>query len=600
MRVKKRPMHSVMVPPRGWRSKQGLEALGALGLCMMTWSASAKDLPEPRELCPKILVLGKFKPDLTAAEKRLVCGDPENESGAWKNIPPPQARFNLRNFLQQRGYHHPKFEQEDHVTTVEIGRQTLIRNLSAEGAPESLRLERKRKIVGEPLTPARLGQVENWVRERLQASGYPCPEVRSTADPNTGEVILYVEKGPLQHLVSVTDEGIAGVEKGALRRVDAFDVGDPYNGDLMALTDARVTAQGMIQSSHFTPTCEPSGAKVHQEVVAGPSRQISVGFGLNTEGLILGRVNWRNTRLGERASRVDLSGTASAREQRLDAAGSWYPLSQPSRFLVRPRVTASHQNELSYEALSLRSELSMLRSYDWSRGPLGLGGRFRLGPVLDFFRTLRGEGPPGSRFLSLEAEVSLLSHQFELWAGEPREGYRVSLLTAFSDRNLGSDASLQRLNFMGELLLNFRDYDPPLFIFGLRGGYATLFSSERAGPSTLLPQQYLKYLGGSLDLRGWYRKELSVGGTGGMSSLYLGAEFRLGDVLPLNLQPFAFLDTGALGSEPLRLDRPIYVSPGLGLRVPSPIGVFRATLAHGFADGIPDHWQFFFSYGEEF
>src|SRR5687767_14266 len=64
---------------------------------------------------PRVLIISsrELDPGLNDIEKRLVCGEPIGKKsltgGAWAKIPLSQAKYNLTNFLQKRGYHHPSF-----------------------------------------------------------------------------------------------------------------------------------------------------------------------------------------------------------------------------------------------------------------------------------------------------------------------------------------------------------------------------------------------------------------------------------------------------------------------------------------------------------
>jgi outer membrane translocation and assembly module TamA len=87
---------------------------------------------------------------------------------------------------------------------------------------------------------------------------------------------------------------------------------------------------------------------------------------------------------------------------------------------------------------------------------------------------------------------------------------------------------------------------------------------------------------------------------GGLTSVFTGLESRLVQVLPLNIEPFLFIDAGALGPRSLTLTAPIYYSPGIGARWAPAFGAFRATLARGYPLDAPGGWQFYFSFGEEF
>jgi translocation and assembly module TamA len=229
-----------------------------------------------------------------------------------------------------------------------------------------------------------------------------------------------------------------------------------------------------------------------------------------------------------------------------------------------------------------------------------LGATLLIGPNLELVRTFRGQGPTDSHFLSLEGRLDVKTHDFEFFQTNPQSGFDATLTSNISNVDLYSQVTVQRYRIQAQGLWNFNNYDPPLLILGLRMGAATLLTSERPGLASRLPPNYLEYLGGSVDLRGFSRKELPKSGFGALTSFYTDFEVRMGRELPLGLEPFAFIDVGMLGSAPLTFDNPIYWSPGFGIRWSSSFGVFRTTLAHGFAGNAPGHYQFFLSYGEEF
>src|SRR5277367_5859731 len=65
-----------------------------------------------------IVLAVPIAPGLSDSEKRLVCGDSDPQAAntdhvkfdnAWKTLPPAQAQYNMKNFLQERGYYHPAF-----------------------------------------------------------------------------------------------------------------------------------------------------------------------------------------------------------------------------------------------------------------------------------------------------------------------------------------------------------------------------------------------------------------------------------------------------------------------------------------------------------
>jgi translocation and assembly module TamA len=605
------------VPFPGYRFLKLCANLCAVAVLFGSGSrAWAAQPPKSVDLCERVRLVGELKPGLTDTEKKLVCGDSAGNP-AWKTLPFGQIEFNLKNFLQNRGYFHPTFKQDQDPSTaaflpgskqegghytVEVGLPTRVSSLGEQGGPESLKLYRKRQIVGEILTPSLLGTIEQWVNQRLGAIGYPCPKVTTQADPDTGAVVVIIDTGPLENLMAVTEEPIPGVEHGIVRRYDAFRLGERFNADLLTVTMNRITSLNIVQATYFTSTCEAQGAVAHQQIVAGPPRLLTFGVGIDTEGVVQLRGTWRNARIGNRASFAQATAQFSAIDQEVSALFNWYHLPFSSRRYIQPSYLLQHVNDNAYEIITTKLGLQMGTSYD--DGPLG--AQLQIGPVLELVRTLQGSGvqSPNDEFLELEASARLQSHKFEYWATDPRTGYTAAFVTDFAGKNLASTASAQRFHLTGEMLFNYRDYDPPLWIFGLRGGFATTVSSERPGYGSQLPANFFWYLGGSTDLRGFSLQ--SVPGLGAMTVFYLDPELRL-TALPLfGVQPFLFCDIGMTGLSPMEFDSPLLYSPGLGLRYKSPFGVFRTTLARGFpinpmsALAPPGGWTFYFSFGEEF
>ncbi|MGZ3699903.1 MAG: BamA/TamA family outer membrane protein, partial [Bdellovibrionota bacterium] len=513
------------------------------------WHAAVFAGPNAVELCPRIVLSEPVSPGLSDVEKRLLCGDPERDPGvpneAWRAIPSMQARYFLKNFLEERGYLHPEFRQEEGHTLVVPGKKARVMSLEAEGAPPALHLEHRRQIVGEVLTPSLLSTVEKWVASRLQEIGFACPVVKAEGDPESGKILVHVKPGEIQTIIDVLEEPIDGVLPGILRRYDAFKLGEPFDGDLLTITEARMMGQNVVETAHFTATCSPKGVVLRQEVVPGPPRIVSFGLGANTEGLIVGRASWRNTRLGKTASWIDVTAQASVREQTLSSSLNWYFYPHPTRVNLNPVLQITHENQLYYETLTGRGQLSVVHAPDFRYQSLNLA----IGPTIDYYRTFRGVGPRDFKLLSLEARALLKSHEFEYYSGNPRTGYNIGLVADLNTSAIVSDVSAQRLTLRGETLWNFRTFDPPLWVVGFRAQYSTILTAEPAGPQSRLPASILQYLGGSKDLRGWGLQELP-NQFGALTSAFASLEFRLANTLPFNVEPFTFFDAGVSGTSP--------------------------------------------------
>jgi len=554
-----------------------------------------------RDVCPDHrLFLEGEKVRFAELEKPLICGDTRVQ--AWSDIPLNQRKYSVGNFLQERGYHHPDFKIEGDALIVSTGERTRAKSVSVTGAPADFNIHKKRLVVGRPLTPKLLDEVEKWTRGQLEARGYPCPEVKSRANIDTGEIVVEVETGPLQDIASATQESVEGLGIGTLRRYDAFRFDGRFNAALLELSERRVEKDGVLQGTHFTWTCKADGAELFQRTFAGKPRLFTVGFGFDSEEYGIFKTTWSHTRWGSKASNFKVSLYASFKRQRLDISSDWHLFSPLSRWYLVPGVSFEHDREKEYHYLTGNVKVAAARTWDNQK----VGWKLSLGPNLNYTDTFRGAQLPGlTRFLTLQYEFELMSHDWEFWQFNPRRGYRVYATGDFGNKNLLSDITAQRFKIEGQYLYNFRGYDPPLLIFGVRGGfYGTIINQD---PLTFgkLPPNYRYYLGGSQNLRGFSLEELP-NSNGSVSAAWAGVEIRLANLLPLWIQPLVFVDAGILGQRAFHFQTPVYLSPGGGLRVASPIGVFRTTFARGLKfggdDGNPNntHFQFFISYGEEF
>lgn len=563
-----------------------------------------------REVCPQVYI-EKVEEDgdvsFNDVERRLLCGDKDDKARIgeeWKVIPLAQAKFHMQAFLQDRAYYRPKFEERDGKLYVRLGEPTRVAAIRVEGAPPALDIGRRREILGARMTPAVLDEVEQWVIGRMHALGYACPQVSSQAQASTGEIRLQVLPGEILNVTSVVEEPIPGVEAGSFRRYDAFLLGKPFQGDFVRLTERRLVSESVVQSAHFEARCTPQGVQLRQETMPGLPRILTFRFGASTEEIPRVEVRWRNTRLGSSASLLDVTLLGSPRQQGLQGVFTWYGFPSDRRLYIRPSVELRHENEQYFESLSANARVAPGRTWDLP----SIGGYVDLGPSLDLVRTLRGEGQPDALFLGLQGEIRAQTHYFEFYRNSPRAGFNSTLRFNLNSRKVLSDISAQRLEWYGETLWNYRQYDPPLWILGGRWGLGTTMSGESLASAEGLPATFRQYLGGIQDLRGFGRQELP-GPTGALSAAFASVEIRAGILrfLPSGLQPLAFTDFGALGREEWSLDSPLYWSPGAGFRWETPFGVFRTTAAHGFqsggaADRAQDftHWQFYLSYGEEF
>ena len=429
--------------------------LGCL-FCSLVFAASpVKEV----ELCPHIILRGTETVSFAQSEKLLVCGDPKNP--AWNHIPNNQAIFNLRNFLQQRGYNSPRFEITEDRITVDIGKLTIVTKFITRGDDPGFKIARLRKIVGEVLTPSLLNRIKERIRQKLEAHGHACPEIRMEASSETGEVVADLNTGPAQKFLRVEHDPVEGVNAKVFNRYNAFHVDDPYNEDFLTVTVHRILDDGIVQSTFFTSRCEPDGVVAHEHFVPGPARQVSFGFGVDSERLLRVRAGWKNLRLGEMASFTSLTALADFSSQELDASLSWYALPEPSRFFLKPAFQIKHENVDLYEEVTSKLLFGPAGTFDTQ----DVGMVFSAGPTANATRMLRGPGPVLSTFMSIGGQYEVMDHYYEYYRASPRRGFDLRFDGNFANRGWLSDVSAFLVKARFEQLWNVGD-SPAIFDFG--------------------------------------------------------------------------------------------------------------------------------------
>ncbi len=553
-------------------------------------------------LCDSVVVEFDFDLNFTATERRLLCGSPGVRS--WEYIPLRQAEFHMRNFLAARGYHHPEFKITGSTLHVKPGVPTLIRSVRLDPPIPELEVENFWLPKGRPLTPDELNTIEQWASSKLGRLGYPCAVVETRGDPDTGEVIVMIDRGDLWTIREVQSDPIPGVRGGMLDRYRAFDTGDQYDSILLDISAERLKASEVVVNTMYSPVCKGEPGVVEQRTLAGKPRLVSFGIGFDSENLFLIKAGWRNSRWSETASMLDVSATLSYPNQKILTTFDWYYLPVPSHHYLKTYARIQREYEKRYEARSIKASFAPAYAGDI----LGIRGDIYVGPSLLFENTLRGDGPRNARLLTIDFGIAGQSHLYEYFTYQaaPQSGYKFNLFASTSDKGAASNVSATTYSADFTRLWNLLDLEPNIWVFGIRGSFAT----TRPGRDTNyddLPPSFKYALGGSEDMRGFGRKALPTEGSGALTKAYLGSELRLNNSLPYQLQPFIFADWGKLGQRSLILDPTLFWSPGVGLRWGSPIGVLRFMLGHGFVSGEEREkyqgvaaLQFYASIGEQF
>lgn len=535
-------------------------------------------------------------------EIRLICGDPKVH--AWNIIPKNQAKYNITNFLQDRGYFYPTFTEDDIEVVVDIGEKTDVKKVIINGEyTRTLRPKRKRGLIGSTLTPSFLSSFESWIQGELANQGYPCTNIESSGEAYTGDVVLNIDSGCRQNFPPIQDVEVPEFNSKLLNRYNAFRTGKPFNQMLLSLTTRRIEQSGIAQSAYFIPKCNKQDFTLTRKTIPGKPRLFIFGIGADTEEYIKLRLSWKHSRLGKGGSSLQFQGRGSYRRQEFIAQSNWYFLNKPSRWFLMPRFKFERRYERKYNYISYDTYIMPSMTYDNEDFKLA----FQFGPELSYKNTYKGADRGLTHFLSGVIRLNITSHDYEYYDYEPRNGYTITFDGRFNTDSIYSTMTVQKLKLYWEWLWNVDELSPPLFIMGMRGKLATSIINRNDPNFGRLPPDYRYYLGGSQDLRGFKREDLPNEFNNALTQAYIGFEGRFTGVLPLDFQPLLFVDFGALGDKSFKLNSPVYWSPGVGVRWPSFVGVFRLTMAHGFminnksaANNGIDQWQFYFSYGEEF
>ncbi|MGE3683611.1 MAG: hypothetical protein AB7G93_17960 [Bdellovibrionales bacterium] len=587
-------------------SPQALNFCGLLSICISLWAGlcgCASTTKSGERLCDNI-ILREGKIALGKNERTLVCGSSAGMEG-WQDVPLPQAQYHLRVFLQNEGYLAPRFEREGSTLHVWAGPRQEIAEFIIEGAGEVLDRSEKREVVGEPLTPAKLDEIEKWINVQLRSQGYACPETEVVAQVWDRKVIAHVKPGPRRRIVEVQREGFDGLDAEILARYQAFNVGDWYDVRELELTTARMQTDGLFQSAYFDTECRGEDVHLNLHALVGKPHVLRFGVGASTEEFPFADVWYIDTRLDDRGSSLEARLHTSPREQSLSGSSKIYRVPWSRRTFFGPRFKLERESERSHEVLSAEAGADLGRQ--WDRWNLRMEGRF--GPTLNHVKTVRGVGPEDVSFLSWRGVGMVMTHPYELYRRDQFYGWSASLDYQGQRKGIGSELNVDRYELDFRHLYNFRGYSPPLFILGSRIEAVGVDTNpvDLEQDRTLLPVDYRVAYGGDQNLRGFGRRVLDNDGLGYLTALYLGFELRLVDELPYKLEPFLLWDGAKLGEKRYTLGESVFTSHGAGLRWPSPFGTLRGSAARGrilnetpATQKYPEEWVYFVNFGQEF
>lgn len=559
----------------------------------------------PRRLCDNIR-LEEGRLELSKNAKLLVCGSGKRGQEGWADVPLPQAQYQINVLLQNEGYLHPRFERRGDELFVWSGPRDRIEKLVVNGAEHLVKASRKRKIIGQPLTPEKLDEVKRWVDTELQAQGYACPRVEIKAQAWDHTVVVNIDRNVRRRVGGFDYQGLAGLDTETIARYQATEPGAWYDVRDTQLTSSRMLADGLFQSAYVVDECKPPDlVELHLRASVGRPRIFRFGVGASTEEFPFARITFRNARLDDRASSFTSTLYASPRNQSLDAGAEFYRLPFSRRMFWAPRALVARSKERTGEYNRAEVGVDLGRYWDaWSTRMSARGG-----PLVTYVDTVEGIGPSRLTFLGWSARYAVMNHPYELGQREQREGWTSDFGYRGQRQGIGSPINVDRYELNAKYLWNPTRQAPPLFIVATRAQAVAVNANPVAfnQNSKTLPVDNRVFYGGDQNLRGFPRQSLSNDKFGYLTALYLGIELRLIEQLPYHLEPFLLIDSAQLGERRMTLDAPVYGSGGFGLRWASPFGTLRGSLARGriYKENpdtakYPQTWVAFVSFGQEF
>ena len=547
-------------------------------------SSAAAQTGSQVALCPGIVIESVEKIEFDDTETRMLCGDPELKP--WSDIPPYQARFFMRAFLQSRGYLTPEFSVMEGVLTTRPGKKTLVTQIIV--SPQSL-IEAsyvENEIWGlyreKPLTPKLLSALEANVVGLLREKAYACAKFSAVANGENGVVVLNGEHLVRYKFGRVRAQDVDGLYHRALDRFYPLSSDQPFDANKLTLVEKRLVRTGVAQGSYFLQYCdqEDDVFSLSHQIILGPSRMYAFGIGVSTEVGPMFRGRWANNRLGPMASQLSASIQADLKNQSIRLGADNYFWKDAPRRSLKSEFEISREKQVDYEETTIR-----LASHGkWSRDTMERYWEWRLGPTLfngSYITDAGGSNKDNTSGLAFEGFLASMSHRFEIFDFLPQEGSSFTFHVDFRSPEFGFDDRLLMLEAEHIALGKLWKWGRGNAVGGLRvAAHTTVVEQASLLPD--LPPSVKYYGGGSDDIRGFgYRQLPENNGLGALSKLLAKFELRKTHFFAPALEGFVFYDTAYFGFDSWELSPRLRQSPGLGLRWVSPVGLLQTFVAHG-------------------
>jgi outer membrane protein assembly complex protein YaeT len=555
-------------------------------------------------------------------------------------------------FYADRGYPDARVKSfdarlSDDQTSVKVqihiaeGAPVTVERVVLEGF-ESLPDEREAQLpghlplkVGQPLDRALMQASRETALDALRDTGYPYASVRLSEAPGSEHqravVTLTAEAGPDAIFGPIEIVGNTSVSDAVVRRQLWFRPGQLFEQSKLRESQRRLYGLELFQFVNVEPVglenrSDEVGTRV--TVAEGKHRRVNFGVGYGSEEKARAEIDWRHVNFFGSARTAGVHARYSALDR-----GVRLNFNQPyfiNRFYAFGLTgQAWFTDEPAFVLTTIGGRATVTRQFRRGGGPVRRGPRPTTTLAITYANewedyTISEEALNDPSFrdeliaLGLDpttgsdtGQLSSLGVDFGRNTTEnlldARSGYVAAVHLEQAGRWLGGDFDFNELTLEGRYYISLGD--KAVVAVRARAG-----SIDASGPEEQLVPFFKRYfLGGSTNLRGWGRYEVSpLSGEGlpigGHSFMNFSTELRV----PLfgNLGAVLFLDGGNVWTDPWGFDfNDMRYDAGPGLRYNTPVGPFRIDFGYQLnkidgliINGEPEkrHFRVHFSIGHAF
>jgi len=462
---------------------------------------------------------------------------------------------------------------------------------------------------GDPWVPSKGTDAQRAIGRLYAQRGYLYSEVtvEATRTEDRVDITLRIEEGPPTRVGRILVAGLIETDEEVVRREIPFKPGDPFDPELLAETEHRLSRLGLFERIQVGPLRPPQAPFADVEIALreGKPWRVEFGGGYGTDR------GWRGVLEVGHDNLFGTGRSASVREK-LTQDGDRTDLTYRTPWLFEMPLQGDatlfreQWQELGYKRQGAGIATGVLREFfreplsDISRMRVGLRYQLEWVRRYDIDRSLLATDSAtiaeGRQIVARITPGLTLDYRDNVL--DPSRGSLHTISVDLAGPYVGSEVSFVKSRLETAWYLGW--LSPVVIAVGGRLGLATPLSDTAA-----LPIEDRFYAGGNSTIRGYPQdlvgpRDASGNPTGGNALVILNAEGRF----PIWrwLSGVVFVDTGAVTPEVGDLGGGAFkTGVGGGIRVKTPVGPLRLDVGHALnpIEG-ENRWQIYFGIGQAF